>query len=134
MEIVWLVVTDFEKTPPDVQELLGQRISQLGLRLEGSLVERFVQQFQHELERKGLKRFRPVCYLTDEWGSPDGQPGGARRSAGSRREVRESKPAVLASPNAIDPAQTFTAFLIKVFSLRARACSAPQTCRIHVRT
>ncbi len=67
-------MTDFEKTPPDVQELLGKRISQLGLRLEGSPVEHFVHQLYRELERKGLKKFRPVCYLTDEWGCPDGQP------------------------------------------------------------
>jgi hypothetical protein len=67
-------VSDFEKTPPDVRELLGKRISQLGLRLEGSPVERYVQRLLRELERKGLRRFRPVCYLTDEWGCPDGQP------------------------------------------------------------
>ena len=65
---------DFEKAPPEVRELLGKRISQLGLRLEGSPVERFVHQLYRELERKGLKHFRPVCYLTDEWGCPDGQP------------------------------------------------------------
>ena len=67
-------MADFEKTPPDVQKILGTRISQLGLRLEGSPVERFVLQLYRELERKGLRRFRPVCYLTDEWGCPDGQP------------------------------------------------------------
>mgnify|MGYP001562791436 CR=1 FL=1 len=67
-------VTDFEKTPPEVRELLGKRISQLGLRLEGSPVERYVHQLYRELERKGLRHYRPVCYLTDEWGCPDGQP------------------------------------------------------------
>jgi hypothetical protein len=67
-------VSDFEKTPTEVRELLGKRISQLGLRLEGSPVERFVHQLQRELDKKGLKRFRPVCYLTDQWGCPDGQP------------------------------------------------------------
>jgi hypothetical protein len=67
-------VSDFEKTPSDVRDLLGKRISQLGLRLEGSAVERFVHQLYRELDRKGLRRFRPVCYLTDEWGCPDGQP------------------------------------------------------------
>src|SRR5437870_6970846 len=67
-------MSDFEKTPPDVAEILGKRISQLGLRLEGSPVERFVQQLVRELERKRVRRFRPVCYLTDEWGCPDGQP------------------------------------------------------------
>ena len=67
-------MSQFEQTPPDVQELLGKRISQLGLKLEGSPVERFVLQLHRELEHKGLKRFKPVCYLTDEWGCPDGQP------------------------------------------------------------
>ncbi len=67
-------MSGFEKTPPEVRELLGKRISQLGLRIEGSPVERFVHQLYRELERKGLKLFRPVCYLTDEWGCPDGQP------------------------------------------------------------
>jgi putative zinc-binding metallo-peptidase len=68
------VVSDFEKTPASFKELLTKSISQLGLRLEGSAVERFVQQLYRELDRKGLKQFRPVCYLTDEWGCPDGQP------------------------------------------------------------
>ena len=65
---------DFEKTPADVRDLLGKRISQLGLRLEGSPVERFVHQLRRELDQKGLRRFRPGFYLTDEWGCPDGQP------------------------------------------------------------
>ncbi len=64
----------FERTPPEVREILGKRISQLGLRLEGSPVERFVQQLHRELARKGLEKFRPICYLTDEWGCPDGHP------------------------------------------------------------
>jgi hypothetical protein len=64
----------FEATPPDLQALLPQRISQLGLKLEGSPVERFVQTLHRELERKGLKHFRPPCYLTDEWGCPSGEP------------------------------------------------------------
>jgi GNAT superfamily N-acetyltransferase len=65
---------DFEKTPADLKDLLGKRISQLGLRLEGSPVERYVLQLYKELDQKGLHRFRPICYLTDEWGCPDGQP------------------------------------------------------------
>ncbi|MFQ5520865.1 MAG: putative zinc-binding metallopeptidase, partial [Candidatus Methylomirabilia bacterium] len=64
----------FETTPPDLQALLPQRISQLGLKLEGSPVERYVKILYRELERKGLKHFRPPCYLTDEWGCPSGEP------------------------------------------------------------
>jgi hypothetical protein len=67
-------VSQFEQAPPDVRELLGKRISQLGLKLEGSPVERFVQRLHKELEQKGIKRWKPVCYLSDEWGCPDGQP------------------------------------------------------------
>ncbi len=64
----------FEVAPPDVQALLPQRISRLGLKLEGSPMERYVQGLYRELERKGLKYFRPPCYLTDEWGCPSGEP------------------------------------------------------------
>jgi hypothetical protein len=64
----------FETTPPDLQALLPQRISQLGLKLEGSPVERYVKMLHREVERKGLKHFRPPCYLTDEWGCPSGEP------------------------------------------------------------
>ncbi len=67
-------MSEFEKTPSDVKDLLSKPISQLGLRLEGSPVERFVARLYRELDRKGLRHFRPVCYLTDEWGCPDGQP------------------------------------------------------------
>jgi Putative zinc-binding metallo-peptidase len=65
---------DFEHTTESTQEILRKPISQLGLKIEGSPVERFVQQMYRELERKGLKKFKPLCYLTDEWGCPDGQP------------------------------------------------------------
>lgn len=64
----------FEKAPPDIQEILGRPIRDLDLKLDGSPLERFVQQLYRELERKGLRRFRPNCYLTDEWGCPSGQP------------------------------------------------------------
>lgn len=64
----------FETTPPDLRSLLPQRISKLGLKLEGSPVERYVRMLYRELERKGLNHFRPPCYLTDEWGCPSGEP------------------------------------------------------------
>ncbi len=64
----------FEKAPPDVQEILTKPIKELGLKLEGSPLERFVQQLYRELERKGLHKFRPLCYLTDQWGCPSGEP------------------------------------------------------------
>lgn len=64
----------FERTPPDARELLPLRIRELGLKLEGSPVEKFVQQLCRELEAKGLQHFRPACYLTDQWGCPSGEP------------------------------------------------------------
>jgi hypothetical protein len=67
-------VAGFEKAPPEVQEILGKPIRELGLKLEGSPLERFVQQLYREVEAKGLKKFHPLCYLTDEWGCPSGEP------------------------------------------------------------
>jgi Putative zinc-binding metallo-peptidase len=64
----------FEKAPPEIQELLRKPIKELGLKLEGSTVEKFVHQLYREIERKGLVHFRPACYLTDEWGCPSGEP------------------------------------------------------------
>ena len=64
----------FEKAPPDVQEILTKPIKDLGLKLEGSPIERLVHQLYRELERKGLRKFRPLCYLSDEWGCPSGEP------------------------------------------------------------
>jgi hypothetical protein len=56
------------------QNLLNSPIRELGLKLEGSPIERFVQQLYRELEAKGLSKFHPACYLTDEWGCPSGEP------------------------------------------------------------
>jgi hypothetical protein len=64
----------FETAPPDIQEILKKPIKELGLRLEGSPLERFVQKLYREIDAKGLKKFRPLCYLTDEWGCPSGEP------------------------------------------------------------
>lgn len=67
-------MTNFEKAPPEVRELLTKPIRDLGLKLEGSPVERYVQQLYRELERKGLRKFRPLVYLSDEWGCPSEEP------------------------------------------------------------
>ena len=67
-------MANFEKAPVEVQEMLSKPIQQLGLKLEGSPLERFVQQLYKELDAKGLTRFRPKCYLTDEWGCPNMEP------------------------------------------------------------
>ena len=64
----------FEKAPPEVRELLSKPIRDLGLKLEGSSVERYVHQLYRELELKGLRKFRPLVYLSDEWGCPSEEP------------------------------------------------------------
>jgi len=53
--------------------LLGRRISELGLQIRGSRVERLVDELYRELAAKGLA-FRPPVYLSDQWGCPDGTP------------------------------------------------------------
>lgn len=63
-----------DKARPSFQEILGKPIRDLGLRLEGSPVERLVHQLYKELAQKGIEKFRPACYLTDEWGCPSGEP------------------------------------------------------------
>jgi len=67
-------VQPFETTPPAVQELLSKPIRELGLKLEGSPLEKLVHALYREIDRKGLRHFHPACYLTDEWGCPSGEP------------------------------------------------------------
>ncbi|MBN2482885.1 MAG: hypothetical protein JXD21_01625 [Candidatus Omnitrophica bacterium] len=55
------------------EELLRLKISDLPIRLEGTWLEDCVGQLYSELEQNGV-RFRPVCYLADEWLTPDGEP------------------------------------------------------------
>jgi hypothetical protein len=63
-----------EKTSGETQTILDRRISDLGLTIESSSLNRWVQQLYRELERKKITRFHPVCYLSDEWGCPSGEP------------------------------------------------------------
>ena len=55
------------------EELLEKRISRLGLKLEGSVVQPLVQQLYDELTQKGLA-FHPPCHVGDEWFVPVGIP------------------------------------------------------------
>jgi len=57
-----------------VQEILQKPIRELGLKIEGSPLDRHVQQLYRELGCKKLTKFHPACYLTDEWGCPSGEP------------------------------------------------------------
>jgi hypothetical protein len=64
--------------PPDWTELgdealLEKRISQLGLKIEGTPLEPLVRQLHDELTQKGLA-FHPPCHVGDEWFVPVGVP------------------------------------------------------------
>ena len=54
-------------------QVLAQKISEMPLKIEGTILETKIQQLYQEMEAKGLV-FRPKCYLSDEWGCPDGIP------------------------------------------------------------
>ena len=54
-------------------EVLAKKISELPLKIEGTFLETQIQRLYQEMEAKGLV-FRPSCYLSDEWGCPDGIP------------------------------------------------------------
>jgi hypothetical protein len=58
---------------PD-EQLLDVRMCELGLTLAGSPVEPHVAELEAELADRGLT-FRPHCWLSTEWFSPDGVPG-----------------------------------------------------------
>ncbi len=54
-------------------ELLNLRVCELPLSIKGSWLEDCVQELYQELQDKGIK-FRPPCYLADEWLTPDQEP------------------------------------------------------------
>ena len=58
---------------PD-EKLLYLRISQLGVTIEGSVLESRIAELQRELDARGLA-FQPHFWLSAEWFSPDGVPG-----------------------------------------------------------
>jgi len=58
---------------PD-EKLLDLRISQLGVTIEGSVLESRIAELQREIDARGLA-FQPHFWLSAEWFSPDGVPG-----------------------------------------------------------
>ena len=54
-------------------ELLEKKISQLGLKLEGTEVQPLIEQLYDELSQRGLV-FHPPCHVGDEWFVPIGIP------------------------------------------------------------
>lgn len=69
-----MVVVAFEKAPPEARRVLPIPIRELGLRLEESPVAEHVRRLYSELEAAGLHHYRPLCYLSDEWGCPSEEP------------------------------------------------------------
>jgi hypothetical protein len=55
-------------------ELLEMRFCDLKLSIAGSVLEERIAQLYDELAERGIN-FRPHCWLSDEWFSPDGVPG-----------------------------------------------------------
>ncbi|MEP6691913.1 MAG: putative zinc-binding metallopeptidase [Gemmatimonadaceae bacterium] len=63
----------FDDWERERHSLLAHRISDLGLSLRGTLVERLAQQLYAELDERGLS-FHPPVYLSDQWGCPEEVP------------------------------------------------------------
>lgn len=55
-------------------ELLDMRICDLGVVIKGTRLEQRIEQLYAELASSGLQ-FRPHCWLSDEWFTPDDVPG-----------------------------------------------------------
>jgi hypothetical protein len=55
------------------EALMQRRISDLGLKIEGTRLEPLVKQLYAELEQAGID-LKPPVYLADEWGCPEGMP------------------------------------------------------------
>jgi hypothetical protein len=64
----------FEHAPPEARQVLPVRIRDLGMSLEQSPIAELVRRLYMELEARGLRHFKPRCYLSDEWGCPSGEP------------------------------------------------------------
>lgn len=56
------------------EQLLGLRLCDLPVRIEGSALASRVERLYQELDERGI-RFKPHVWLSDEWFSPDGVPG-----------------------------------------------------------
>jgi hypothetical protein len=67
------VVSELVEWEKERDALLGRRISELGLTIRGSRIERLVDELYKELTAKSIA-FRPGVYLSDQWGCPDGTP------------------------------------------------------------
>ncbi|MBL8860075.1 MAG: putative zinc-binding metallopeptidase [Planctomycetes bacterium] len=53
-------------------EILGKRICDFDLKIEGRPLEKVIERFRTELVKRGITKLHPAFYLTDEWGVPEG--------------------------------------------------------------
>jgi hypothetical protein len=56
------------------EKLLDLRMSDLDIRIDGSVLDKRLAQLDQELAERGIT-FRPHFWLSDEWFTPDGVPG-----------------------------------------------------------
>jgi hypothetical protein len=56
------------------EQLLSLRFCDLNLKVQGTELEAAIERLYGELQARGV-RFRPHCWLAEEWFSPDGIPG-----------------------------------------------------------
>src|SRR5579864_8363536 len=56
------------------EQLLSLRFCDLKLKVQGTELQDAILRLYSELEMRGI-RFRPHCWLAQEWFSPDGIPG-----------------------------------------------------------
>jgi hypothetical protein len=56
------------------EQLLSLRFCDLKLQIAGTELQQAIDRLYHELAMRGI-RFRPHCWLAEEWFSPDGTPG-----------------------------------------------------------
>jgi len=56
------------------EQLLSLRFCDLQLQIAGTELQRSIDRLYQELAMRGI-RFRPHCWLAEEWFSPDGTPG-----------------------------------------------------------
>lgn len=55
------------------ERLLANKITDLGLKIEGTYLQQLVERLYSELGRAGIQ-FKPFVYLSDEWSCPDRVP------------------------------------------------------------
>jgi hypothetical protein len=63
----------FESVDREIaHEVLNKRICDFNLSIDGRPLEKVIERFKRELARVGIEQVKPVFYLTDGWGVPEG--------------------------------------------------------------